>query len=349
MMKHHALVLLLVSLALAGAAPIPAPAVPDYASYGDWLIACDNGRSCEAKGFDDSTAADLRILRPAGDVPAQVVLIYESKPGESKPAFGLTLDGTPLHLTSPHWTSTEAEGQRTTVTSDPGEVASIIARLRDAHRIGLGGAMPDADGSIPLDGFAAVMLRMDEVQGRVGTLSALVGTKGTKAVPAAPDLPALPHFQPPAPLLPTQATWLIASVRQSQAKALAEQDCDHADGDEAHALDGQHAVVILACSQFAYQASAFVFVVPRDGGAATAFTPTLPTLSTETEVFLGVDFDPKTGMLSDFEKGRGIADCGLSASWIWSEGKFRLISLERQEQCGGAGPGDWPTLYRVAK
>ena len=59
------------------------------------------------------------------------------------------------------------------------------------------------------------------------------------------------------------------------------------------------------------------------------------------------EFDPATGILSTTSKGRGLADCGSSESWVWSRGAFRITALNYQDLCGGTAPGDWPPLVRT--
>ena len=58
------------------------------------------------------------------------------------------------------------------------------------------------------------------------------------------------------------------------------------------------------------------------------------------------EFGPATGTLSTTSKGRELADCGSTEAWTWSMAAFQLRTLAFQDQCGGAEPGDWPTLFR---
>ena len=120
---------------------------------------------------------------------------------------------------------------------------------------------------------------------------------------------------------------------------------------EAHALDGQRALVLLPCLMGPYQGSSLAFVVSRSSGVARQLVLSTPYLGRPTDDrrmsdFTNADFDLKTDMLSMSAKGRGLADCGFSASWIWNGTEFRLSGLAFQDVCGGVNAGEWPTLFR---
>lgn len=130
--------------------------------------------------------------------------------------------------------------------------------------------------------------------------------------------------------------------------------CDRTDDPEIDPLDATSALVLRPCTMAAYQGDALVYILARDGtGAPKPVMLTVPGLPTIDGRRLGPDmtepsFDPNTGQLSSEYKGRGIADCGMFVSWVWHAGRFRLLGLNDQDQCGGSEAGDWPTLYRTA-
>lgn len=49
-----------------------------------------------------------------------------------------------------------------------------------------------------------------------------------------------------------------------------------------------------------------------------------------TDMLTEPDFEPATGTLSTFAKGRGLGDCGLTARWIWDGDTFKLSALRPQ-------------------
>jgi hypothetical protein len=54
-------------------------------------------------------------------------------------------------------------------------------------------------------------------------------------------------------------------------------------------------------------------------------------------------------MLGDTAKGRAMADCGMSANWIWDGTAFRLADMALQQSCGGIEASDWPVLFRSTR
>jgi len=334
-------------LLLAGLAVAANGATPSYDSYKSWLIACDNGLRCEAKGFEDGTNdyPDLRFDRDAGPRAATEVTL--SAPF-SVGLADLQVDGEPLHLDAAAWTVVRRDDFSTFSTSQPAAVVALIAQLRNATRLHVG-----KDASIPLDGMVAALLRMDDRQGRIGGVTALIrkGPAAAAAVLAPPPVPVVPSRNGKGVLAAGEEERLIARVRTSQATLIGHEDC-RANKDlrqsVAYALDARSALVFIPCTLGAYQGSSLVFVIPRRDGAAVPFNGTLPFEKDDggTLQLTEPDFDPKTGTLSTFGKGRGLTDCGLSAHWIWDGNRFQLSEATFQGSCGGSGPGDWPTLYR---
>ncbi len=332
---------LLFTVALLAATPASAVDVPHYAEFHAWFVACDNLRSCEARGFEDAAQADLRLLRAAGDAPAELRL---TAAGDAILA-GLALDGTPLQA-APPWSVTRQDGVTTMTTKDAATVAAFLQRARNGHRLSFGAG----PGGVPLDGLTAALMRIDDVQGREGTSTALLAPRGPGSPPEPPALPPRVRWSAPVALASSQARSLARAVRHAQATALAKASCTQRpdEPDEAFALDAERALVILPCSFGAYQGNALVFIITRADGRAGRFAPRLPTLADPVDTLVNAGFDPGTGTLSMSAKGRGVADCGMMAEWAWADGGFRLVEMARQDACGGAEPGDWPVLFRTA-
>lgn len=337
---------LLPLLFLTVAASPPAP-VQSYDEYKSWLVACDNTLSCVAKGFGEGELrAEMKIEReagPAGKLTATIV-------AENSFALGdVRADGKAVVLDAKLWKRTADEGTTLSTESLPA-IRALVAQLRNASVLNLGAA------SVPLDGFTAAALRLDERQGRIGGETALLRVGGTpaSAVPAAPPLPRVANRPVKARLAAGEAGRLITAVRKDQRALFAKEDCEAQPGSmeaSANALDDARAIVLIPCIMGAYQGSSLAFIAPRKGGGSQQLT--LPTPyggnkpSTEdVAYFTESEFDPETGALFTAAKGRGIADCGHSASWIWNGSRFQLAEFSYQGACGGMYPGDWPTLFR---
>lgn len=322
-------------------AAAPPPAVPVYRQFGRWLVACDNTRACVARGFDEATRAQLDLVRPAGDARPKLILSADG----TFDVAALRLDGKPLPLPAPAWSKTAEDVS----TDDPAAVDAFVSAARNAHAITLDPPPANgADWSVPLEGFTAALLLVDAVQGRPGTPTALVAARGPAAASPAVPVPAAPRWSPPPPLTGPEKTEL--GRRAGRLRSPAFDSCESREAPAVFALDAAHALAIRPCTMAAYQGSSVVAVLPRNGGPDRPVRlplPGMPGTATAGPDMVDPNFNPATGTLSTASKGRGLADCGSSESWVWSSGAFRLKALNYQDQCGGAAPGDWPTLFQT--
>jgi hypothetical protein len=343
-------VLSLAALASAASTTAAAPApIQSYDSYKSWFVACDNGLHCIAKGFSEAyQGAEIDIDRDAGPNGKLMASISADR---RVSLADIKIDGKPAGLSGPAW-RIDASDDSTTVSSDSlPAIRQLVARLRDASKVTLGG-----DAEVSLDGFAAAILRLDDRQGRIGGVTAVAkaGPLPAARVPGPPPLPRIPVHPIAATLSAGEEKRLIAAVRADQKAVFEQEDCETdltAMEPEAHALDGKRALVLIPCIMGAYQGSSLGFIAPRNGGRSSRLTLPLPCAGNDPERadaadLTNADFDPKTGKLSMVAKGRGLADCGMSAAWIWNGEAFVLSEMTLQQSCGGIEPGDWPTLFR---
>jgi hypothetical protein len=323
-------------------------ASPSYDHYKSWLVACDNGLTCEAKGFtqDSGGTPDLRIIRAAGPDGA----IRMDLNGDLDLALNkLRVDGKPLNLDVSAWKVTryKSDGFATLSSTTPSAVEQLLAILRNGKNLQVG-SKPDA--AVPLDGMVAALLRMDDRQGRIGGVTALIRKGPTPAaqVPPAPALPSVPPHKIDAALAKGEEQRLI----QRYAKHGDDTDCDDAPQGEsaAYALDANTALVLTPCLSGAYQTNYDVRLTSRQAGNAER-PLRLPDPSGQDvgHDVMEAAFDPATGTLSSNDKGRGIDDCGSSTSWVWDGKNFVLSSASLQSECGGYSAGDFPTIYRSAQ
>jgi hypothetical protein len=342
-------VLLSLSAVAVSVPSVTSGTIQSYDSYKAWLVACDNTLTCEAKGLaPDEMRAELRIDRQAGaegKMSAALSADIKFAPDDVR------VDGMSAGLDPREWKRDDNDDGTTLSTDNPEAVRSLAAHLRNGARLSFGGKV-----DIPLNGFAAAMLRMDDRQGRLGGTTALAkpGPAQASLVPAAPPLPHIPPHPVTAKLASGEAEHLIEAVREGQQDAFAKAGCETRTSPltaDVYALDDSRALVLIPCVMGAYQGSSLAFVAPRGGGPARQVIAFAPYLSNDpdrvdAETFTEADFDPATGTLSMAAKGRGLADCGMSASWIWNGDSFQLSALSLQQACGGVFPGDWPTLFR---
>ena len=330
------MLILLAAAAALGTAPFER-------GYGDWILVCDNIRTCTAKSaFDEAAEHDVdlsgllvMVTRQAGprETPAVDVSAVEDDDIEGP----LRLDGRPI------------VGRASAGTLKGAEAAAFLRAIRNGAAL-TAGAGPKALGA-SLAGLSAALLAMDEAQGRVGGVTALArpGPRPAAAVPPPPPTPVVHRMAGEPPPLEAPAK-LAAAVRRAKAKELKDAECDaaRADTDEAEPLMATEAVVTLFCRMAAYQGPSISYRVPRDRPAAARrlILPPLPgrKASDDDGEYIDGGYDPKRATYSMSAKGRGLADCGVSASWTFDGRDFHLSSVSEQERCAG-GDHEWPTTW----
>ena len=321
-------------LAAAGALAGGAARAQDF-SHKDWQLACDNTRTCRAAGYqrDDAPGNAVSVLftRDAGPgtkIEGELQL-GDADDGLPHPAsVRLSIAGKPAGTIALKGDTNHAE-------LAPPVVAALLKAL-----VGSGAIVFSNGGdtwTLSGDGAAAVLLKMDDVQGRIGTPSAIVrkGTAGEAGV-----LPPLPVPVVQAVLLPKLAQRDDpALAKKIVASIPAAKDCDllHDPDRQDPAteppalwhLDAARVLVSAPCWRAAYNTGDGYWVA----NAKPPYDPKLVTAS-------GTDFDEKTGITSQ-EKGRGIADCLGTETWTWNGREFvhteeSTTGMCRQVMAGGA-------------
>jgi hypothetical protein len=230
---------------------------------------------------------------------------------------------------------------------------AALRALRDGRVLSLADGSKDPPGA-SLAGFAAAMLAVDEAQGRLGGVTAIArpGPAPAASVPPPPPLPVIVAAPRPPPLRDAKA--FAAAVRHARAADLKAEDCDptHARYDEAKPLSATEAVVILSCTNAAYQGSALVYVAPVAAPAqarplAPPPLPGAPKNEPPDNRLVDPEYEVDTATLSSSAKGRGLADCGESMAWTYDGKAFRPSAYGAQGRCGGGAPGEWPGLWRT--
>jgi hypothetical protein len=330
------------------------PPAPIYRELKDWVLACDNTRACFAKFvFDemgkrpsDADPGYLSVTREAGSNGKLTVTLQGNEHTPDPTEF--RLDGRPLRAFP--WRRDDGEETASLTGQD---AAGFLKTIRDGALLTYWPA--ENAPWVSLRGVTATLLAMDEAQGRVDGQTALVrtGPAPASAVPPPAPLPVV-RATPARTPLPNAAAF-AATVRRSQAATLAKHQCETemAQADEAYALNDTDAIALIGCMQAAYQSSVLLFRAPRSDPAKARLValPLQPTLSPDTATdgeYTEGEWDAKAASFTESAKGRGLADCGVSSSWVFDGQDFHLSSFNRLSRCGG-GPvaGDWPTLWRT--
>lgn len=306
--------------------PLLAGAAETDFSHKDWELVCDNTLTCRAAGYENKSESNGSVLltRAAGPntpVTAEVVL-SDLAEGASDPGDKLTLliDGKSQGSISlnhnGNWILNSAQTQAL--------IKVIIGNGKaEFHSQSLPFVLSGA-------GATAVLVRMDDVQGRLGTPGALVkkGNRPETSVLAAAPMPIIKA----AKTIKSEARPLtapeIAALKPKLISTLSEDDyCDRLIDQEHSAnsmtltqLDDDHALIQSECWLAAYNYGSGFWVID----SKLEGTPQLVTVS-------GSDYS--NGMITERHKGRGLGDCWGAAEWVWDGQTFQQTSQSRTGAC----------------
>jgi hypothetical protein len=339
------MVLVIVVVVAAGAAspPVSGPGEGSYFSHKDWELVCDNTRTCRAVGYQ------------AGEDEGPVALKLERKAGPGEPIkaslmIGLDEDaeakkGRPAELKVTMQIDGKAIGQVTVKRNElvaPLREEQMAALLKALHRrTEIEWATKDLSWRLSDSGAAAVLLKMDELQGRVGTVGAAF-KKGSQD--EARVLPALPipvvvaaSVAKPKPGDDRFVKKHQAALRRSLLAAAKEDNCEElaqgtAEGRHlvASRLSDSKLLVSVLCWRGAYNEGIGYWVVDE--------TPPHRAILVTTS---GSEYHD--GTISAAQKGRGIGDCWSTDGWTWDGQRFVHTESSSTGLCKGIGAGGgWP-------
>jgi hypothetical protein len=299
----------------------------------DWELACDNTGACRAAGYQadaDERLVSVLLTRYAGPVQpvsAELLIGVDEDTLVASRRVTLYVDGTPAG---------EVDVRIGSATLPPEMVHALLEALRRDSNI----EFRDAGGRWHLsdDGAVAVLLKMDEVQRRVGTFGALIrrGDRGEKGVPVGKRKPVIAR----AALWPTtEADAALAAdpafVRAMSA-ATRRDECDPSGflepgtpvEFEVQRLDAHRVLATTVCWRAAYNAGSGYWVVD----AAPPHKAKLVTTDAT---------GAEAGEITSWQKGRGLGDCISQSTWVWDGTAFRLSRAQSSGLCKGFPGGAW--------
>jgi hypothetical protein len=327
--------------AAAAAAAVPQP--QELRTFEDWTVGCDNGRICHAVALvpEDwpEDALTMRVLRgPQPEAVPQIALEL----GDDSGVAALSADGAKLDVRL----AMDGDGMLAVTPSDG---AVMLRALRSAAQLEALGTDGNPLRRVSLKGASAALLYMDDRQGRVGTVTALVrpGDKPASAVPPAPPVPRVRAV--PAggePLVLTDAE--LRALRKRLKCTL-----DEVGGPEEHevtALGGGRSLVLLACGSGAYNVSLVPVVAERKGGklvtALAEFDAPEEWWREEGKpILVNATWDAERARLVTFSRARGLGDCGSTSDYVWDGTRFRLVEQAQMDECRGSR--DYIVTWRV--
>ncbi len=333
---------LLPALTIAGALSIVQP--PRYTGFHfehkDWEVACDNTGTCRAAGYQHEEEytfiVAVLLTRKAGPgtkVTGKLCAVEHQPDGNptAPRAVRMTVEG--------RYVATITGALDECVTLPSTALQALLASAPDTSRIEF--VKSSKRWQLSGNGMRAVLLKMDEYQGRLMTPGALV-SRGSRA--ESQVHPALPR---PVVRVPHRAVGMARVARSRWPDLARALQGTLPQGDECEALSPPksetlelrfavlgptHLLVSAICRGGAYQGTFGYWVVNRRG----AWAPRLVTL-------LGSADDVEVVYSS--LKGRGFGDCWEVAEWAWNGREFVQTEEATTGMCRGfaGGAGLFPT------
>jgi hypothetical protein len=314
---------------------------------GAWEIACDNTRTCRMAGYCSDPinghCASVLMTRAAGpDTPLEGVVTLADYGREEPPYDGsltLWIDGKAqgkLERSKGNGGLKENKGDYRLA---PAQIRALRTAARRDGEIVFAGDSDSESFTLSGKGISAVLLKMDEFQGRVGTPGALIrrGDKSEASVLLPRPVPVIRMAKvidaPSRVLAESEVAALKPRLLQSKGK---EEECEFDDPESTEVskfdltpLDERHVLISTRCRLYASDASVAYWVMD----SALEGTPRF--LMTETGWYL---------------KGRfhGVSDvhCPYISEGIWDGREFRPSAEWYSGRCHIVQGGAWylPTL-----
>ncbi|MEQ9970186.1 DUF1176 domain-containing protein [Pectobacterium carotovorum] len=296
----------------------------------DWEVVCDNTLTCRAAGYspekqysgegEDIPGVSLLLTRHAGQntpITADVILaeVYQAIPKST--TLTLTIDG----VDKGQLTST---GDNLWQLSEK-QIPVVLQALKGSGKVAFhhNGVVSELSGA----GAYAVLLKMDEKQGRIGTTDAIT-KKGNKSS-------ALPAVTAPviyAAVTKQEASRTLTDAEQSAIQkkllktlnpdcdSLQPQDDQKAEPIELTPLNDSMSLLSTLCWRAAYNEGYAYWVIDN----AMQTQPQLVTTD-------GTDYE--NGEITSVQKGRGLADCMSYDAWTWDGKTFQRSSASLTGSC----------------
>ena len=358
------LALCLVLVAVDGRAATPAHGQQLGVRFlrGDWAVTCDNTLTCRMEGYnaerdDDSSAGrgGVLITRDAGpNAPLRAVVTLadcDEQTATQWPAvLQFLVDG------KEEGKLKYAGGDSGTYPLTQAQALVLLAGAKDDKTIEFKGG--EKSFVLSGQGVSATMLKMDDVQGRVGTPGALIrkGDKPETSVRAPVPMPVIQAAKVidnpvSRELTASEAQAIEAMLWKTKGEkcGLHEPDRKKESGEQKLTLtpvDDQHALISTPCEMGAYQGTVAYWLTGLTG---------LTDKQGGTRFLLeDIDAGYESGVITTTGKGRGLGDCWEGGSWVWDGTDFRRSGKWGSGECrlihaGGTWSGENAILFYVTK
>ncbi|MBG6246913.1 MULTISPECIES: DUF1176 domain-containing protein [Symbiopectobacterium] len=300
---------------------VQAENIPVYFSHKQWYLVCDNTLTCRAQGYSpDNELYSVAVLltRFAGSstpLENQVMLTDLLDNAEALPHRGtphLLIDGHGLGALQ--WADEQSQRWRMNAT----QFSAFLRALRRGSQI----TFQDKWGTYPLSsaGSSAVLLKMDDVQGRVDTRSALFkkGVKDESGVKAPVIAPVIVKMRAEEAELRVMNAQELAFYKPYLMNSLAEHkdyDCTEERLDNPELpwqiarLNDRQSLVSASCWMAAYNWGEIFWVVDNEMKSPAQRVTESGTVY-------------NNGEIDSLQRARGLGDCLVRERWIWNGDAF---------------------------
>jgi hypothetical protein len=301
-------------------------------AHKDWELTCDNTRTCRAAGYSvfegTEIPASVLLTRAAGANTAVQVEIRHNpaEPIEAGDAADLRIGKTTLRRVPLQAGFKESQ------------VAQLLPLLLENSSIEV--TQGKAKSRISLEGAKAVLMKMDDAQGRVGTASAIAAKDAGKG--GNPQVIVPPVAAPVVQAVRISADQKIDAALMKAAKAaVAKHECMSPDGETAVSrLSRTHLLVSRSpCWRAAY----------NEGNDYWVVNAVSPYAAVRVDDDSLNEWDDSSSMLRGVQKARGVGDCHSTSELVWNGASFVKTKQSHTGQCRGFPGGVWDLPIYTAK
>lgn len=338
-MKHAVLVLLLLIFGC------PAMAAGSK-NVRDWRGTCDNDGRCVAEVTGNGGLAmggqgyRLEIARAAGvDEGWTLLLAAKNVP---QPVAGELIS---ISIANSEVMAISAEAQDDGISfgfAAEEALPRVFAGLKKGQHVTIVFGASEGPQSVgfSLSGLAAILLWIDEQQGRVGNSDQVMAVPGAKPGTMLAGVDAEAFKADILKLSPASSCqWLGENADPSVYQV------------ESFILGAGKTLYVVGCIRGAYQGSAILFARDEYELRALSFPEFSDEFGWGATLEIGFeDFNPASKTLMTFVKFRGIGDCGSTALYRWKDYGFKLLEYRYQGKCEGDGSGEmpeYPVIYKA--
>lgn len=315
----------------------------------DWSVACTNGLTC-SMSFYDLKARGVQHVSFQRRVAANAPIALEIRaaknfgPDDAPDAtYRFSVDGKEVLVLGAGELKPETYGSAFLL-SDDAKVRTLLAAMEAGTTMEVTATTSKASVTFPvkLNGVKGAMLYLDEVQGRLGRTDALV-EKGDKAPPTeevAGDIESLDDMPANVRRDFTESGGPCGDLEPSMIGRFQGFDI----------MVGTTRLIAVPCGSGGAYNQPYAVYVGYDVIIERLAFPLMDEGSPTTmSTAYNVDFDPVAKVLTSFDKGRGLGDCGDFYKWRFNEDDATLSLLEERSKgdCDAEGIGDGPEKFPI--